>query len=126
MIDDPRLLTIAGWAGRSHAELNCWSLIVAAYKLRDVRLPSTYHDALSAGMFRTVFEPEPWDLVPIANHRLEITNHVALYVGDGQIIHSIEEAGVISHPLTREPWWSRVARERDGARRKGYLRLRTF
>jgi cell wall-associated NlpC family hydrolase len=124
MTNDPRLLTVSGWVGRSHADLDCWELVREAFRLRDVKLHASYHEALLNGMFRTVFEPEPWDLVPISNHRLEIVNHVALYLGDGQIIHSIEDAGVVLHPLTREPWFSRIARERAGDRRKGFLRLR--
>lgn len=124
MKNDPRLTTIAGWVGRSHAELNCWELVRAAFRMRGEQLPASYHEALLKGMFRTVFEPEPWDLVPVCNHRLEIVNHVALYLGDGQIIHSLEDVGVVAHPLVREPWFSRIARERDGARRKGFLRLR--
>lgn len=124
MRTDPRLITIAGWVGRSHAELNCWELVRAAYRLRHVQLPATYHDALLKGMFRTVFEPEPFDLLAIANHRLWITNHVALYLGDGKIIHSLEDFGVVQHEMTRSPWWDRVVRERSGEGRKGFLRLR--
>lgn len=118
------LATVASWVGRSHADLNCWDLIRAAYRLRDVELPASYHDALLRGLFRTVFEPEPWDLIPVCNHRLEIANHVMLYLGAGTVIHSIEDSGVVTQPLLREPWWSRIARERDGERRRGYLRLR--
>lgn len=118
--------TITGWVGRSYAEMDCWELIRRAYRLREVVLPNHYHAALSQGMFRTVFDPEPWDIVPISNHKLEIVNHVALYLGDGQIIHSIEDSNVCVQPLTREPWFSRIARERDGERRKGFLRLRAL
>jgi cell wall-associated NlpC family hydrolase len=123
-MNDPRLITISGWVGRSYADLDCWELIVAANRLRDVHLPPSYHVALQQGLFRTVFEPEPWDLVPVSNHKLEITNHVMLYLGDGLVIHSVQDSNVVSHPITREPWWSRIARERGGERRRGYLRVK--
>lgn len=121
---DETIKTILGWVGRSYAEMDCWELIRRAYALRGVDLPQGYHAALSQGLFRTVFEPEPFDLIPISNHKLEIVNHVALYLGDGLMIHSVQDSNVVVQPLTREPWWSRIARERDGARRKGYLRIR--
>jgi len=114
------LTTIRSWVGRSYANLRCWDLIVEAFALRDIKLEGDYFAALPR--FRTVFEPEPWDVVPVANHQLGIVNHVGLFLGDGEYIHSIEGAGVVIHPLTREPFYERIARARDG--RKGFLRLR--
>ena len=143
IIDDPHLATVAGWVGKTYAEMEalfprrtgaptkqwqagmrgCWNLARASYALRGDELPEEYHAALDARMFRTVFEPAPWDLVPICNHRLSIVTHVALVLPHSLIIHALEEHNVVAHPVTREPWWSRVARDENG--RRGYLRRRT-
>ena len=136
---DPLLAKVAGWVGKSYDEMEalyprpanrswrsgmrgCWNLVRAAYALRGVELPEEYHAALDSRLFRTVFELQPFDLIPICNHRLPIVTHVALYLGESKIIHAIEDSGVVSHPITREPWHSRIAR--DEKRRLGYLRLR--
>lgn len=163
MINDPHLATVAGWVGKTYAEMEalyprgrgaagwepgpkaCWSLARAAFALRGIALPGNEFDVIHGGHARTVFEPEPWDLVLVCNHRLAIPNHVMLYLGghDSIVVHAIEDGGVIAHPITREPWWSRVLRETPkeshvarcetcGAKRgllcadlrRGYLRLR--
>lgn len=141
MITDPHLLTVAGWVGKTYEEMEalypsnrpervgwassfgCWALVRAAYALRGVNLPEQYHAALDARLFRTVHELEPWDIVPVCNHPLAIVTHVMLYLGDSTVIHAMEEVNVVAHPITREPWWTRIARDRQG--RRGYLRLRT-
>ena len=120
MITDPILSTVAGWVGRSHTEIDCEQLVVDAYKLRGVEFQGLYR-AMFKGMFRTVFEPQPWDLIPVSNHRLNVITHVGLFLGDDQVIHSFEDSGVVVLPLTREPWFSRIARDATG--RRGYLRL---
>jgi cell wall-associated NlpC family hydrolase len=127
MITDPHLLTVSGWVGKNYEEMGtsmrgCWNLVRTAYALRGIGLPFDYHITLDQQMFRTVFELQPWDIVPICNHRLPIVTHVALYLGDSTIIHAIEDSGVVAHPISREPWWSRIARDEKG--RRGYLRLR--
>jgi cell wall-associated NlpC family hydrolase len=142
MKTDPHLITAAGWVGKSYAEMEalfprkggastvqwqagargCWNLVREAYRLSGVEIPEEYHAALDARMFRTVYEPQPWDLVPICNHVLPIVTHVALYLGDSMILHALEAHGVVAQPITREPWWSRIARDEKG--RRGFLRLR--
>jgi cell wall-associated NlpC family hydrolase len=137
-LSDPRLATVATWIGRSYADMNrlypspdgaweaglrgCWNLARAAYRLRGVELPPEYHVALDQRMFRTVFDPEPWDLVPFCIHKLPIVTHVALYLGDDTIVHAVQDAGVVAHPITRLPFWNYAARDEKG--RHGYLRLR--
>lgn len=124
MTTDTHLSTVAGWVGRSYADLPCWQLVREAYRLRGIELPADYYASLDS--FRTVFEPEPWDLVVMCNHRLSIANHVGLYLGEGRLIHSVEDSNVVITPLEREPWWSRVARTRPTDEhpqgRRGYLR----
>ncbi len=100
----------------------CWNLIRAAESLRGNAIPEEYYAALDARMYRTVFEPQPWDIIPVCNHRLPIVTHVMLYLGESVVVHALEDPGVISGPITRDPWWSRIARDRSG--RRGYLRLR--
>lgn len=118
------------WVGRSHAEMDCEQLIVEYHRLIGVHLTGLYA-GLFKGLFRTVFDPEPGDVVPICNHRLGLVRgvelhafmtHGGVYCGDGRVLHSFEDSGVVNLPLTREPWFSRIARDKDG--RRGYLRLR--
>jgi hypothetical protein len=143
IISDPHLAIVAGWVGRSYAEMEalfprtatgsslqweagmrgCWNLVRAAEALRGNETPEEYHAALDARMYRTVFEPEPWDLIPICNHRLQIVTHVTLVLPESLHIHALEDHGVVLQPITREPWWSRVARDENG--RRGFLRRRT-
>jgi len=131
------LATIRGWVGRSFEDIKCWDLVREAYRLRGVELPD-YYTSLEQN-FRTVFEPEPWDVVPICNHRLAIGNHAGLYLGNGAFIHSQEVVGVTIANLyddipgaprrqfddgfRRERLLDRVARTRED-RRHGFLRLR--
>jgi cell wall-associated NlpC family hydrolase len=142
MTADPQLAIVAGWVGKSYADMEalfprhggapslqwqagmrgCWNLYRAAESLRGNAIPEEYHAALDARLFRTVYELQPWDLIPICNHRLSIVTHVALYFGASLMVHALEVYGVVSQPITREPWWSRIARDESG--RRGYLRLR--
>jgi hypothetical protein len=115
--------TIRSWVGRTYFQQRCWDVIRDAYALRGEKIPAAYAEALERRMFRTVTEPEPWDIIPICNHELQIVNHVGLYFSDAETFHSFENAGVVCIPLNRQPWFDRIARTRDG--RRGYLRLRT-
>jgi len=122
-LTEDHLATLRSWVGRSYAEMRCWDVVLEAFRLRCVELPYGYAEALERRLFRTVSDPEPWDVVPICNHELAIVNHVALYIGENLIIQSCEESGVVITPLDREPFWSRIARRR-GSGERGYLRLR--
>lgn len=121
-------LTIAkSWVGRSHREMDCEQLVVEFHRLLGVEMGGLYA-GLFKGLFRTVFDPLPGDVVPICNHRLYVMTHGAIYLGDQEVLHSFEDAGVVILPLTREPWFSRIACERlpNGSfGRRGFLRLRT-
>jgi cell wall-associated NlpC family hydrolase len=144
MLDNANALaTATRWVGKTYAEMEalcpraggaplvqwqagmrgCWNLVREAYALRGTPLPEEYHSALDQRLFRTVFDPAPWDIVPICNHKLPIVTHVALVLPESMILHALESHGVVAQPLTREPWWSRIAR--DEKRRRGFLRLRT-
>jgi hypothetical protein len=145
---DRHLATVAGWVGKTYAEMEalfpraatatgvpwmagmrgCWNLVRAAEALRGNEAPEEYHAALDARMYRTVYELQPWDLIPICNHRLTIVTHVMLCIDESLAVHALEDTGVISGPVTREPWWSRIAREQlpDWSfGRRGFLRRRS-
>lgn len=139
-----QIATIQSWVGKTYAEMAtlapdafsegrttenwergmraCWSIVRAAYALRGDSIPDQYHAALDARLFRTVKDPEPFDVVPLCLHKLPIVTHVGLYLGESLVIHALEEQGIVCHPITREPWWSHIARDKAGNR--GYLRLR--
>jgi cell wall-associated NlpC family hydrolase len=86
--------------GMKYARMNCWRVVQFAYNVQGVKLPD-YWSALS--LFRTLGpteERQPFDVAVIRNHSI-VTNHVGLYLGDGQILHSMEDTGVVCQPLSR-------------------------
>lgn len=117
---EEQLREVRSWVGRSHAEMKCWELVQRAWSLRGVSLPNSYYSAMD--VCSTVLDPEPWDIVPICNHRLAIANHVGLYLGNGQFIHSMEETGITIADINRR-WIDRVAIDRLSGKH-GFLRVR--
>lgn len=124
-ITDPILAQVAAWVGRSHAEMSCWQLVHKALVLRGTPIPGDFYTLLLAtdGYFTTITEPEPWDIVAIANHRLPLINHVGLYLGAGEFIHSIEDSGVVISRIDRAPWSKRIVTDRATGK-QGFLRCR--
>jgi hypothetical protein len=123
MNPDPILARVESWVGRSYADLRCWDLIAEAFALRGTPLRGDLYQILfTAGdTFRTVFDPEPWDVVPVINHRLPIINHVGLYLGESRFIHSVEDQGVVITKLHQQPWSERIVHESG---RRAFLRHR--
>lgn len=104
--------------GTPYERMNCWRLVQFAYATAGLSLPDDYYAALR--LFRTLSadeDPEPGDVVVMRNHPI-VTNHVGVYLGERQFIHSIEETNVCVTSLDRAPWT-------HAGRVVGFLRLRT-
>lgn len=114
---ETELTTVASWVGLSHEEIRCWDLVQRAFRLRGVEIPDDYYSSLP--LFRTVFEPEPWDVLAIKNHPL-VTNHAGLYLRDRYFIHSMEGSGVTINRIDDPRWVDRIAKLTG---RTGFLRL---
>lgn len=88
--------------GKPYAEMDCWHLVRLAYAAQGVTLPHDYFTAAET-MFRTVRDGEekrPFDVVVIRNHPI-LTNHCGLYLGDGTVLHSMQDSGVVCQTLPR-------------------------
>lgn len=112
MRHDDTMELVEQWLGLPYSAMRCYDLVARAYALRGVSLPADYMGCLP--MFRTVREPEAWDLVAIKNHAI-VTNHVGLMVTPYLFIHSMEDVGVTIGDVRHERWAERIA---------GFLRLR--
>jgi hypothetical protein len=123
-MDEQLFATLRTWVGRSYAELKCWDVIVAANKLRGVEIPADYATALERRMFKTVVDPEPWDVVPICDFATPIVavTHVGLVLDHDDYIQSVENAGLVLTQLFRPLRFGRFATV-DGS--PAFLRLRS-
>jgi len=109
---------LARLVGTSYAEMNCWAFVRAAFAFQDVELPSSYHTAIDQSWFRRVEPdeaPEPWDVVAIELPRdradvelPKFANHCGIYLGESELIHSVDPAGVSVNRLDRAPWSKRI------------------
>lgn len=99
--------------GTPYSRMDCWRLVSFCFASQGVDLPTDYFTAAET-RFRTLRpseDPKPFDVVVIRNHPV-ITNHCGLYLGNGQVLHSMQDTGVVCQPLMRI------------ARVEGFLRLK--
>lgn len=88
--------------GTPYEKLDCWRLVRLAYAAEGVALPDDYFSAAQT-MFRTLRDTETrmaFDVVVIRNHQI-LTNHCGLYLGDGKVLHSMQDSGVVCQPIER-------------------------
>jgi cell wall-associated NlpC family hydrolase len=107
---------VARWWGKPYRDVRCWELVQLAYSTQAIVLPHDYYAALA--QFTVVTdEPQPWDVIAIRNHPF-VTNHCALYLGDGIFFHTLETTGAAYGYTHRRPW-------SEPGRIAGYLRHRS-
>lgn len=78
------------WGGTSALGLDCSGLVQQVYRLNGVGLPRDADQQALAG--RDVTEPRPGDLIFFGSPKV---THVALYAGDGEVIHAPQRGGFV-------------------------------
>jgi len=73
------------WGASGPSAYDCSGLMVAAYSSMGVTLPRTSESQAGAGYAVSYSELQPGDLI-VANGG----SHVAMYIGDGQIVHAAD------------------------------------
>lgn len=80
------------WGGRSLAGIDCSGLSQIYYKLHAVRIPRDASAQAICGEEIAYDEAAVGDLAFFSNPEGKIT-HVAIYIGDGQVVHATETQG---------------------------------
>lgn len=92
------------WGGTSLTKgADCSGYVLSVFKKYGVRLPRTSREQANAGTKISLSEAKPGDLVFYGNGKT--INHVAIYIGGGQVIHaSSPKTGIrISNATYRSP-----------------------
>ena len=101
------------YGGRSLAGLDCWGLVVEVYRRLGIAVEDVaeYHDVLATAAnpvfetqrtaaWRQVGEPfEPHDVLLFSGGCCGAATHCAIWIGDGQVLHTREKTGVIVSPF---------------------------
>ena len=90
------------WAGNSGDGLDCSGLVMQSYALNDIYLPRDSDEMASVGRFSGLpgwtTAMLPGDIVFFTGSKRLIT-HTGLYVGNGRVIHSSTNLGVVIQSL---------------------------
>lgn len=83
------------------AGYDCSGMVYALYgEFTDIKLPRTSRDMANVGTYVTESELEPGDLLFFNNYGTSTIGHVALYIGDGMMIHaSNSQASIVKDPI---------------------------
>lgn len=94
-------LTLNNLIGTPWKELPCWELVVEVYKRAGIHLGpyATYWPDMNSP-WHEVKEPGVGDII-VMNLYSNNADHIAVYVGEGKMIHSTEYAGVCIVPMDR-------------------------
>ncbi|MGM0902984.1 MAG: C40 family peptidase [Bacillota bacterium] len=93
------------WGGTTPAGFDCSGLVSYAYKQAGITLPRTAAEMYKKGT--TVKALAPGDLVFYATSGGKKVTHVAIYIGDGQVIHSTTSVGVSITSMNNSYWKAR-------------------
>jgi len=98
--------------GTPYDEKDCWGVVVAFYRLHGVAVPPFYdlstrpchhtaQEMIATGKtyFKEIQHLEYGSIVLIRLHGVPV--HVAVYVGDGKILHTTRATGCILEPIRR-------------------------
>jgi cell wall-associated NlpC family hydrolase len=97
------------WGGTGGQGFDCSGLIQYAYRAHGIQLPRTSRDQALVGVAvdKRLDALAPGDILTFSNSGGHVT-HVALYVGEGKIIHSANggvQISVLSPSDSYGKWW---------------------
>jgi len=93
------------WGGTTPKGFDCSGFISYSYKQAGVTLPRTAAEMYTKGT--AVKSLAPGDLVFYATSGGKKVTHVAMYIGNGQVIHSTTSAGVSITSMNNSYWKAR-------------------
>lgn len=85
------------WGAKGPEEFDCSGLVQAAYKHAGLAVPGYSGDQYNSGKHIPVAEAQPGDLIFWADAKgnPEAIHHVAIYVGNGEVIHAPQDGDVV-------------------------------
>ena len=97
------------WGGTNGSGFDCSGLIQYAYRQHGIQLPRTSREQALVGteVEKRIDALAPGDILTFSNSGTHVT-HVALYVGEGKIIHSANggvQLSVLSPTDSYGKWW---------------------
>jgi len=102
-------MNLSRYIGLPYSDLDCWALVRAVYRDEfNIQLPELPIQMEEKYNWIEV-EPgseRPGDLLLFRMKKLK--RHVALVVGDGRMLHSDEENGVVAERYRRDMWKTRL------------------
>jgi cell wall-associated NlpC family hydrolase len=93
------------WAGNTPSGFDCSGLVTYSYGKAGISLPRTAGEIYSKGTKVTAFAPG--DLLFYATSGGKKVTHVAIYMGNGQMIHSATSKGVSIASINNSYWQPR-------------------
>ena len=79
------------WGGTTPAGFDCSGFLYYVYRQFGITLPRTTIEQSNAGIRITAAELRPGDLVYFRNTSRRGISHIAIYIGNGKIIHAVNE-----------------------------------
>jgi cell wall-associated NlpC family hydrolase len=90
------------WGGTTTSGFDCSGLVTYAYGKAGVSLPRTAGEMFSVGTKVTSYQPG--DLLFYATSGGKKVTHVAIYIGNGQMIHAATSKGVSIASINNSYW----------------------
>lgn len=90
------------WAGNTTSGFDCSGLVTYSYGKAGVKLPRTAAEMYNVGTKVTAYQPG--DLLFYATSGGKKVTHVAIYIGNGQMIHSATSKGVSIASMNNSYW----------------------
>ena len=99
------------YVGLSYDELDCWALVRSVYKdIYHVELPKLPIETEQKNHWREVLPGSELQGDLLLFRIAELKRHVGLVIGDGRMIHSDENAGVVIEKYTGPIWNNRLTK----------------
>ena len=90
------------WGGNTSSGFDCSGLVTYSFGQAGVKLPRTAGEMYNVGTKVTSYQPG--DLLFFATNGGKKVTHVAIYIGNGQMIHSATSKGVSIASINNSYW----------------------